>query len=81
MRHTTVQVNGIELHLRSMGEPTAPLVLFLHGFPEYSGAWDDVFGRGGNGDGGHERTLGWDSEGEHERSNPVRLRDARAPLK
>ena len=42
MRHTTVQVNGIELHLRSMGEPTAPLVLFLHGFPEYSGAWDDV---------------------------------------
>ena len=22
--------------------PTAPLVLFLHGFPEYSGAWDEV---------------------------------------
>jgi pimeloyl-ACP methyl ester carboxylesterase len=42
MRHTKVQVNGIELHLRAMGEPGAPLVLFLHGFPEYSGAWDEV---------------------------------------
>jgi epoxide hydrolase 4 len=42
MRHTTVQVNGIELHLRAMGEPSAPLMLFLHGFPEFSGAWDEV---------------------------------------
>ena len=42
MRHTTVQANGIDLHLRAMGEPSAPLVLFLHGFPEYSGAWDEV---------------------------------------
>ena len=22
--------------------PAAPLILFLHGFPEYSGAWDEV---------------------------------------
>jgi pimeloyl-ACP methyl ester carboxylesterase len=42
MRQQTVRVNGIELHLRAMGEPNAPLVLFLHGFPEYSGAWDGV---------------------------------------
>jgi pimeloyl-ACP methyl ester carboxylesterase len=42
MRHATVQLNGIELHLRAMGEPSAPLVLFLHGFPEFSGAWDEV---------------------------------------
>src|SRR3979490_879200 len=43
MRHTTVRVNGIDLHVRAMGEPSAPLVLFLHGFPEYSGAWDEVW--------------------------------------
>jgi pimeloyl-ACP methyl ester carboxylesterase len=42
MRHTTERVNGIDLHVRAMGEATAPLVLFLHGFPEYSGAWDEV---------------------------------------
>lgn len=35
-------VNGIELNMRSAGDPAAPLVLFLHGFPEYSGAWDEV---------------------------------------
>jgi len=42
MRHSRVKVNGIELDTRAMGEPGAPLVLFLHGFPEYSGAWDEV---------------------------------------
>src|SRR4029453_14196180 len=42
MRHTMEHVNGIDLHLRSMGDPAAPLLLFLHGFPEYSGAWDEV---------------------------------------
>ena len=25
-----------------MGDPEAPLLLFLHGFPEYAGAWDEV---------------------------------------
>ena len=42
MRHDTVRVNGIDLHVRSTGDPQAPLMLFLHGFPEYSGAWDEV---------------------------------------
>ncbi|KAB2911458.1 MAG: alpha/beta fold hydrolase [Hyphomicrobiaceae bacterium] len=42
MRHERVQVNGIDLHLRAMGDPAAPLILFLHGFPEFSGAWDEV---------------------------------------
>ena len=39
---TTVRVNGIDLHVRAMGDAGAPLILFLHGFPEYSGAWDEV---------------------------------------
>ncbi len=42
MRRSTVHVNGIDLHVRAVGDPNAPFVLFLHGFPEYSGAWDDV---------------------------------------
>jgi pimeloyl-ACP methyl ester carboxylesterase len=42
MRHARVEVNGIELDTRALGDPGAPLMLFLHGFPEYSGAWDDV---------------------------------------
>lgn len=42
MRRTTIHVNGIDLDLRAMGDPKAPLVLFLHGFPEFSGAWDEV---------------------------------------
>ena len=42
MQHGRVKVNGVELAVRSMGRPGAPLILFLHGFPEHAGAWDDV---------------------------------------
>ncbi len=42
MRRRTHRVNGVDLHVRAMGDSEAPLVLFLHGFPEYSGAWDEV---------------------------------------
>jgi pimeloyl-ACP methyl ester carboxylesterase len=42
MRQFTVHVNGIDLHLRAVGDVNAPLILFLHGFPEYSGAWEQV---------------------------------------
>lgn len=34
--------NGIRLHYASCGDPGAPLVMFLHGFPEYWGAWEDL---------------------------------------
>jgi pimeloyl-ACP methyl ester carboxylesterase len=42
MRRQTLRVNGLDLDVRAMGDPAAPLLLFLHGFPEYSGAWDEV---------------------------------------
>jgi pimeloyl-ACP methyl ester carboxylesterase len=42
MRRLTLRVNGLDLSVRAMGDPGAPLLLFLHGFPEYSGAWDEV---------------------------------------
>jgi len=44
MRQDRVRTNGIELDVRSVGAAEAPLLLFLHGFPEYSGAWEDVLG-------------------------------------
>jgi pimeloyl-ACP methyl ester carboxylesterase len=34
--------HGIRLHYASCGERGRPLLLFLHGFPEYWGAWEDV---------------------------------------
>ena len=34
-----VEANGIRLHY--LAEGAGPLMIFLHGFPEYSGAWKD----------------------------------------
>lgn len=34
--------NGIRLHCARTGRSGAPLLLFLHGFPEYWAAWEDV---------------------------------------
>jgi pimeloyl-ACP methyl ester carboxylesterase len=33
-----LKVNGIKLHYLSGGKK-GPLILLIHGFPEYSGAW------------------------------------------
>ena len=37
--HATVATNGISLHVAQAGPPDGPLLLLLHGFPEYWGAW------------------------------------------
>jgi len=37
IRHETVEANGIRLHVARAGE--GPLMLFLHGFPEYWAMW------------------------------------------
>jgi pimeloyl-ACP methyl ester carboxylesterase len=34
--------NGIRLHYASSGEPGRALVLCIHGFPEYWGAWEEM---------------------------------------
>jgi pimeloyl-ACP methyl ester carboxylesterase len=39
--------NGIRLHYASCGERGQPLALFLHGFPEYWGAWEELLPRFG----------------------------------
>jgi pimeloyl-ACP methyl ester carboxylesterase len=39
MEHTTVATNGIHLHVVKSGPETGPLVILLHGFPEFWYAW------------------------------------------
>jgi epoxide hydrolase 4 len=42
MRRTTIRANGIDLDVRSTGDADAPLLLFLHGFPEHADSWTEV---------------------------------------
>lgn len=39
MEHNTVNLNGVDIHYVTEG--TGPLILFLHGFPEFWYAWKD----------------------------------------
>lgn len=43
--HETVEANGIRLHVARAGD--GPLILFLHGFPEYWGMWRPLLERFG----------------------------------
>ena len=40
--HRFVDLNGQSFHYLEWGRADAPVLLFLHGFPEYSGAWSEV---------------------------------------
>jgi len=42
MEDVYFDVNGQRFHALTAGDPSRPLLLFLHGFPEYSGAWAAV---------------------------------------
>jgi epoxide hydrolase 4 len=39
IRHEYVVVNGVRLHCAMSGDANKPLILFLHGFPEFWYAW------------------------------------------
>lgn len=39
MQHTTIQTNGVNLHVVQAGPVDGPLVILLHGFPEYWAGW------------------------------------------
>ena len=41
LEHHYAEVNGIRLHYVSCGAATQPLMLFVHGFPEFWYAWHD----------------------------------------
>jgi alpha-beta hydrolase superfamily lysophospholipase len=38
-RHRFVAANGARFHVAEAGDPDGPLVLFLHGFPQFWWAW------------------------------------------
>jgi epoxide hydrolase 4 len=42
IRTERLTANGLQFETLLAGAADAPLVLFLHGFPEYAGAWTDV---------------------------------------
>ena len=42
MRQERFEVDGREFNALVAGDPSAPLILCLHGFPEYSAAFEDV---------------------------------------
>jgi pimeloyl-ACP methyl ester carboxylesterase len=39
IEHHHVETNGIRLHVAALGPKDGPLLILLHGFPEYWGAW------------------------------------------
>lgn len=41
-RHCVVELNGHPFHYLEWGNTDAPVLMFLHGFPEYSAAWSEV---------------------------------------
>lgn len=45
MDSTFVEVGDLRFHVAHAGDRDAPMILFLHGFPEYSGAWSEMFER------------------------------------
>ena len=42
LREDLVSLDEITLNVLSCGTPGNPVMLFLHGFPEYSGMWAEV---------------------------------------
>jgi epoxide hydrolase 4 len=45
MQSHHVSLNGQPFHYLEWGPPDAPILLMLHGFPEYSGAWTELADR------------------------------------
>ncbi|MFV0474575.1 MAG: alpha/beta fold hydrolase [Pikeienuella sp.] len=41
-RHETVNDGPLSFHCLTAGDASRPLLLFLHGFPEFSGAWEEL---------------------------------------
>ncbi|MDO8789457.1 MAG: hypothetical protein Q7J42_15400 [Sulfuritalea sp.] len=48
MEHLFAPVNGIRLHCVAEGKADAPLMLFVHGFPEFWYAWKSQLDEFGN---------------------------------
>jgi pimeloyl-ACP methyl ester carboxylesterase len=73
IRHETVEANGIRLHVARAGD--GPLLLFLHGFPEYWAMWQPLLE--------HFGARGWcaaapDLRGYNLSDKPAAVQDYRA---
>lgn len=42
MKPQLIEVNALRFQCLTAGDPDKPMLIFLHGFPEYSGAWAEV---------------------------------------
>ena len=74
IEHETVEVNGVRLHYARSG--SGPLIVFLHGFPEFWYAWKsqlDEFGR-------NHLAVAPDMRGYNLSSKPAAVEDYRMPL-
>jgi pimeloyl-ACP methyl ester carboxylesterase len=77
VRQRRVATNGIELSVVDAGPEDGPLVILLHGFPEFSYAWREQIGS--------LAAAGWrvlapDQRGYHTSDKPPRIRDYRMSL-
>ena len=69
------QVNGLQLHYASSGQPGRPLIMLLHGFPEFWFAWQHQLGALGH----THFVVAPDTRGVNLSDKPPELRDYRAP--
>lgn len=67
---------GTRLHYASCGDPGKPLMLMLHGFPEFWGAWRHLMPAFA----GRHHVVAPDLRGYNLSDKPVEVRDYRAPL-
>ena len=75
VRTTRMAANGLEFETLSCGAENAPLLLFLHGFPEYAGAWTDMLPQFANG----YHAVAPNQRGYASSSKPVGLDHYKAP--
>ena len=67
---------GLRLHYASCGDPSKPLLLLLHGFPEYWGAWRGLMPAFAD----DHHVVAPDQRGYNLSDKPADVRDYRAPL-
>ena len=63
-----IDANGLTFHCLTAGDPSRPLLIMLHGFPEYSGGWEEMLERLSSDyfcvapdQRGYGRTTGWEA--------------------
>lgn len=69
------QLDGLRLHYASSGRPGRPLIMLLHGFPEFWFAWQHQLGVLGH----THFVVAPDTRGVNLSDKPAALRDYRAP--